>query len=49
MNKVKNEKVPQGFSMVLFDIKSLFTSAPLEKTIGTNLSSKEKKNYYNKE
>ena len=33
MNKVKNERIPQGFSMVSFDVKSLFTSVPLEKTI----------------
>ena len=33
MNKVKNERIPQGFSIVSFDVKSLFTSVPLEKTI----------------
>ena len=32
-NKVENERIPQGFSMVSFDVKSLFTSVPLEKTI----------------
>ena len=33
MNKVKNERIPQGFSMVSFDVKSLFASVPLGKTI----------------
>ena len=33
MKKVKNKRIPQGFSMVSFDVKSLFTSVPLEKTI----------------
>ena len=33
MNKVKNERIPQAFSMVSFDVKSLFTFVPLEKTI----------------
>ena len=33
MNKVKNERISQGFSMVSFDVKSLFASVPLEKTI----------------
>ena len=33
MNKVKNERIPQGFSIVSFDVKPLFTSVPLEKTI----------------
>ena len=33
MNKVKNERIPQGFNMVSFDVKSLFTSVPLKKTI----------------
>ena len=31
--KIKNEKVPQNCNMVSFDVKSLFTSAPLEYTI----------------
>ena len=31
--KVKNERISQGFSIVSFDVKSLFTSVPLEKTI----------------
>ena len=33
MIKVKSERIPQGFSMLSFDVKSLFTSMPLEKTI----------------
>ena len=37
MNKVKNERVPQGYSMVSFDVKSLFTSVLLEKTIAITL------------
>ena len=32
MNKVKNERIPQGFSMVSFDVKSLFTSVSLERS-----------------
>ena len=31
--KIKNEKVPQNCNMVSFDVKSLFTSVPLEYTI----------------
>ena len=30
MNKVKNESILEGFSMVLFDGKFLFTFVPLE-------------------
>ena len=31
--RIKNEKVPQNCNMVSFDVKSLFTSVPLEYTI----------------
>ena len=31
--KIKNEQIPLGFTMVLFDVKSLFTSVPLTETI----------------
>ena len=31
--KIKNEKVPQNCNMVSFDVKSLFTSVPIEYTI----------------
>ena len=31
--KIKNEKIPQNFHMVSFDVKSLFTFVPLEYTI----------------
>ena len=31
--KIKNEKVPQNCNMVSFDVKSLFTSVPLDYTI----------------
>ena len=37
INKVKNERIPQGFSRMLFDVSSLFTSLPLEKTTGITL------------
>ena len=33
MNKIKNEKVPNGYQMVSFDVKSLFTNVPLDRTI----------------
>ena len=33
INKVKNERIPPGLGMVSFDVKFLFTSVPLEKTI----------------
>ena len=33
MSKIKTEKVPDGYQMVLFDVKSLFTNVPLERTI----------------
>ena len=31
--KIKNERIPQNCNMVSFDVKSLFTSAPLKYTI----------------
>ena len=31
--KIKNEKIPEIYEMVSFDVKSLFTSVPLEHTI----------------
>ena len=33
MIKIKNEKMPENYEMVSFDVKSLFTSVPLEHTI----------------
>ena len=33
MGKIKNEQIPLGFTMVSFDVKSLFTSIPLTETI----------------
>ena len=33
MEIIKHKKVPEGFEMVSFDIKSLFTNVPLETTI----------------
>ena len=34
MSKIKNEKIiPENYEMVSFDVKSLFTSVPLEHTI----------------
>ena len=33
MIKIKNEKNPENYEMVSFDVKSLFTSVPLEYTI----------------
>ena len=35
MNKIKTEKNLTGYQMVLFDVKSLFTSTPLDHTIDT--------------
>ena len=32
MGKIKNEQIPLGFTMVSFDVKSLFTSLPLTET-----------------
>ena len=32
MIKIKNEKIPENYEMVSFDVKSLFTSVPLEHT-----------------
>ena len=37
MNKIKTEKIPTGYHMVSFDIKSLFTTVPLDRTIDTKL------------
>eukprot|EP00112_Aurelia_sp_Birch-Aquarium-sp1_P012412 Seg2610.4 transcript_id=Seg2610.4/GoldUCD/mRNA.D3Y31 product="hypothetical protein" protein_id=Seg2610.4/GoldUCD/D3Y31 len=33
IGQIRNEKVPQSHKMVSFDVKSLFTNVPLEKTI----------------
>ena len=33
MEIIKHKKVPEGFQMVLFDVKSRFTNVPLEMTI----------------
>ena len=33
MSKFKNEKVPNGYQIVSFDVKSLFTNVPLDRTI----------------
>ena len=33
MEITKHKKVPEGFQMVSFDVKSLFTNVPLETTI----------------
>ena len=33
MEIIKHKKVPEGFQMVSFDVKSLFTNVPLETTI----------------
>ena len=35
--KIKNEKVPQNYNTVSFDVKSLFTSVPLEYTIDISI------------
>ena len=33
MQIIEHKKVPKGFQMVSFDVKSLFTNVPLETTI----------------
>ena len=33
MIKIKNEKIPENYEMISFDVKSHFTSVPLEHTI----------------
>ena len=33
MEIIKHKKVPEGFQMVSFDVKSLFTNVPLETTV----------------
>ena len=33
IQKIHNVNVPHGFNMISFDVKSLFTSVPLEETI----------------
>ena len=37
MEKIKQETLPDGYKMVSFDVKSLFTNVPLEKTIDITL------------
>ena len=45
IEKIKNVKVSDGHQLILFDVKSLFTNAPLQKTIDIVL----KRIYENKE
>ena len=33
INRVKNEKIPNKYKMISFDVKSLFTNVPLQQTI----------------
>ena len=33
MSKIKNKKVPNGYQMVSFDVKSLFANVPLDRPI----------------
>ena len=33
MSKIKNKKVPNGYQIVSFDVKSLFTNVPLDRNI----------------
>ena len=33
MNKIKTEKITTGYQIVSFDVKSLFTNVPLDRTI----------------
>ena len=37
MEKIKQETIPDGYKMVSFDVKSLLTNAPLEKTVDITL------------
>ena len=36
MNKIKNEKIPNGSRMVSFEVKPLFTNVPSDQTIQIN-------------
>ena len=45
IQKIHNVNVPHGFNMISFDVKSLFTSVPLEETINIALD----RIYYPKE
>ena len=38
MEKIRNVNVPHGFDMILFDMKFLFASVPLEETINIALN-----------
>ena len=52
MGKIKNERIYLDFAMVSFDVKSLFTSVSLTKTIDIILDrvyNRKKKNCINKE
>ena len=46
IEKIKQETIPDGYEMAFFDVKSLFTNVPLERTIGITLEriSDRKKN-----
>ena len=40
MNKIKTEKIPTDYQMISFDVKSLFTNIPLDRTIDIILKKK---------
>ena len=33
IQKVRNERIPKGFKMITFDVKSVFTNVPLHQTV----------------
>ena len=37
VEKIKEERIPIGYKMISFDVKSLFTNVPLDQTIETIL------------
>ena len=38
IQKVRNERIPKGFKMITFDVKSFFTNVPLHQTVEIILS-----------
>ena len=38
VNQVKDQRIPEGYKVISFDVKNLFTNVPLHETIGIILT-----------
>ena len=47
VNQVKNQRIPEGYKMISFDVKNLFRNVPLNETIGIILTKVYEENKIN--